>query len=82
MSVLSHRSVILSCLLSSVSFSAYAQQAPQPQRTPTVLDTVTSSATRTDRAVGARHGAASIPLMLLAGIAVNAIAFSLIGMLI
>jgi hemoglobin/transferrin/lactoferrin receptor protein len=52
MSVLSHRSVILSCLLSSVSFSAFAQQTPQAQRTPTVLDTVTSSATRTDRAVG------------------------------
>jgi iron complex transport system permease protein len=32
--------------------------------------------------IGTRHGAASIPLMLLAGIAVNAIAFSLIGMLI
>lgn len=32
--------------------------------------------------IGARHGAASIPLMLLAGIAVNAVAFSLIGVLI
>jgi iron complex transport system permease protein len=32
--------------------------------------------------IGARHGAASIPLMLLAGIAVNAIAFSLIGVLV
>jgi iron complex transport system permease protein len=32
--------------------------------------------------IGARHGTASIPLMLLAGIAVNAIAFSLIGVLI
>lgn len=32
--------------------------------------------------IGARHGAASIPLMLLAGIAVNAITFALIGVLI
>jgi iron complex transport system permease protein len=32
--------------------------------------------------IGSRHGAASIPLMLLAGIAVNAIAFALIGVLI
>lgn len=32
--------------------------------------------------IGSRHGTASIPLMLLAGIAVNAIAFSLIGVLV
>ena len=32
--------------------------------------------------IGARHGSASIPLMLLAGIAINAIAFALIGVLI
>jgi iron complex transport system permease protein len=32
--------------------------------------------------IGSRHGAASIPLILLAGIAVNAIAFALIGVLI
>jgi iron complex transport system permease protein len=32
--------------------------------------------------IGARHGTASIPLMLLAGIAINAIAFAMIGVLI
>src|SRR5262249_35679835 len=53
MSVLSYRSVILSGLLGSVAGAALAQTPAQPQRSPTGLDTVTSSATRTAGATGA-----------------------------
>lgn len=48
MSVL-NRSFLLSSLMSGVASVALAQE---PARAPTVLDTVTSTATRTDRAVG------------------------------